>query len=346
MSVLYLMETGACLRRDGDALLVTLPPDKNGHTESRKILRQHLQQVFICGNTHITTEALHLCLGEGVSVAWLTAGGKLVGMVRPPISGTPEPRMLQYKKCGRDSSLFFARQTVLGKIRSECRVLRLAQSNSPHPLIAQTLTRLKTFEAEAHDAKNAPTLRGVEGNAATAYFSVLSALSSQLPFTRRTRRPPKDAFNALLSFGYAHIAMLTSSLLEVRGLDPYFGFFHVLRAGRASLALDIMEEFRAPVADRFTLRAGNLRILRPEHFMGEKGGYTLTESGRKIFYKEWEKFLTQPLPAPGKGKISLREALFGQVEKFIAALRGEAQYSPFHTVRKPSSCGATSSVTT
>ena len=136
-------------------------------------------------------------------------------------------------------------------------------------------------------------LMGVEGSAANTYFSVFSQLMTQqkesFPFNGRNRRPPKDAVNAMLSLAYTLITNDVSSALETVGLDPYVGFLHTLRPGRASLALDMTEELRAYIGDRFVLSLINRRQINPKDFIcqGEQG-VTMTDNGRRTFLTAWQ----------------------------------------------------------
>src|SRR5262249_17738051 len=142
-------------------------------------------------------------------------------------------------------------------------------------------------------------LLGLEGSGARAYFQALSAaFLGDIGFTGRAHRPPPDPANALLSLAYTLLTNALAGLLEARGLDPRMGFFHEVHGARPRLALDLVEEFRHPVADRFVLRLCNLRIMRPELFEPDPehaGGVRLTRPAYRRFFQEWEKFLREPL---------------------------------------------------
>jgi CRISPR-associated protein Cas1 len=137
----------------------------------------------------------------------------------------------------------------------------------------------------------------------------------------------------LLSFGYVLLGNLLAGRLEARGLDPAIGFFHEVHPGRPSLALDLLEELRHPVVDRFVVRACNLRMLRAEHFEPDPdrpGGVRATRAGLKIVLAEWEKHLLKPLrDAEGGEKIAVRPLMDRQIERLVADLRGKAHYRPF-----------------
>ena len=179
-------------------------------------------------------------------------------------------------------------------------------------------------------------LLGWEGTIARTYFQALStAFRGAIGFAGRQQRPAPDPANALLSFGYVLLGNLLAARLEARGLDPALGFYHTPRPGRPSLALDLLEELRHPVVDRFVLRACNLRILRPEHFEADPdrpGGVRTTRDGLKRFFREWEKHLLTPLrdAETSPEKIAVAPLLNRQIERLAADLRGGDPYQPFH----------------
>ena len=166
------------------------------------------------------------------------------------------------------------------------------------------------------------------------YFEALkSAFRGDISFPGRRRRPPPDPANAVLSFGYVLLNNLLAGMLEARGLDPAIGFLHEPRAGRPSLALDLLEELRHPLVDRFVLRNCNLRAFKPELFEPDErrpGGVRLTRQGLKKFFFQWEKFLLRELPEQGaEERITTTSLLRRQVDRIAADLRGQAPYEPF-----------------
>ena len=173
-------------------------------------------------------------------------------------------------------------------------------------------------------------LLGYEGDAARRYFAGLRlGFTGAIGFDGRARRPPPDPANALLSFGYVLLANVLASLLEACGFDPYLGFMHAVRSGRPSLALDLLEELRHPVVDRFVLRVCNRGQLRPEHFEtdAERGGVRLTRAGMRIFFRTWEAFMDAPLPGIGE-EMAPEELLRRQVDRLAAHVRDRAPYQP------------------
>jgi CRISPR-associated protein Cas1 len=172
-------------------------------------------------------------------------------------------------------------------------------------------------------------LRGVEGSAAAAYFrGFASWVPRQLGFAGRQRRPPRDPVNSLLSFGYVIVSHELQSLLDGIGFDPFIGFLHRLDYGRPSLALDLLEEFRPALVDRFTANLLNLGVIQVKDFQRTpEGGLYLSREGKKRYFAEYEKFLNQPF-ALEDGSATFRELFRRQAERLAAALtRGETYES-------------------
>jgi len=168
---------------------------------------------------------------------------------------------------------------------------------------------------------------GIEGDAARRYFHALGmGFSGSIAFSGRKRRPAPDPANALLSFGYVLLANMIASMIEARGLDPYLGMLHTVRSGRPSMALDLMEEFRHPVVDRFVLRVCNLKRFTPNDFedCGDKG-VRLTRDGLRRYFRAWEAYLDAPMAGTGGGDPVLR-VIRGQVDRLAAHVRGTEGY--------------------
>lgn len=204
-------------------------------------------------------------------------------------------RKVQYKLSDDEQwSMHVAQLMVAGKIQNYRNVLhRYLRDYGGNPEVEAAVKSLDMQKRDALRAETKAELMGIEGMAANHYFEVFPHLILQqktdFPFNGRNRRPPKDAVNAMLSLAYTLVANDTAAALETVGLDPYIGFFHSLRPGRTSLALDVMEEMRAYLCDRFVLSLINRRQVAKDDFMyqGEEG-VLLTEKGRRIFLTAWQ----------------------------------------------------------
>jgi CRISPR-associated protein Cas1 len=262
-----------------------------------------------------------------------------MGVTMPVLSPKAgDLRMLQYRMAmDPEAAMAVARTVVTGKCANAVAVLRLIQSNHPgEGELSAAMGEIAESIGKVAVCDDAERLLGLEGSAAAAYFGALSVgFRGEIGFVSRQRRPPPDPANALLSFGYVLLGNLMGGLLEARGLDPSVGFFHAVQAGRYNLALDLLEEFRHPVVDRFVMRTCNLRILRPEMFEPDEenpGGVRLTRDGLKVFFRAWGEHLEKPLPEV-EGESSRDRTpmalLRRQVDRFAAMLRGGDPYQPF-----------------
>jgi CRISPR-associated protein Cas1 len=193
------------------------------------------------------------------------------------------------------------------------------------------------MEKRIETATELPELLGIEGNASAIYFKSFNyMLKSGLDFDfqRRSRRPPADPTNAMLSFAYSLLTADLMSAIQTVGLDPYVGFFHQLKYGKPCLALDLMEEFRPIIADSVVITLINNRRIKPEDFTQSHGGWYLKEHGRKAFYAAYEARKNETITHPVfKYKLTFRRAMELQVRLLAKYLTGEIeQYTPL-TIR-------------
>lgn len=340
---LYVTQPGATVRNQADSLVVTedhYTPGQPRAAPRRRVLAtlqpHRLELVALVGRVHITSTASLFCLDRGIGVAWFTSGGNLRGRLVPAAPRSADLRLAQYA-AWQDAEVRYqrARNVVVAKMLNAVHFLEHVQSNYPgQEDLASAIADLKQLVGRAQSAGERDTLLGLEGRAAAVYFRAFgSAFRSEITFTGRQRRPPPDPANAMLSLGYVMLGNSIASVAEARGLDPAIGFLHDPLPGRSSLALDLLEELRHPVVDRFVLRVCNLRVVRPDMFQPDAerpGGVCLTRDGLKRFLREWENFLARPLP-----ERSCEERLAGlplvqrQVNRLAADLRGQAPYQPF-----------------
>ncbi len=338
MPTLYVTRPGAVVRRTASALVVTADREtENGKTKRETLaeLQPHrLEAVGIVGRAHMTTDATHLCLDQGISVTWFTAGGRLKGRLVPPKSKTAETRLAQYAlSANPDAALELSRAFVSTKLRNGAAVLSVLRGNRPgQPALGKAIRRLRKAADRAQREDSKESLLGVEGDAAKTYFAALGpCFSGAIRFKSRVRRPPPDPANALLSFAYVLLANRVAGLLEAQGLDPYVGFLHAVRSGRPSLGLDLIEELRHPVVDRFVLRICNRGQIGPRHFQPDPrraGGVNLNRDGLSLFFTAWEKLMRRPLPGAPDG-LTTEETLCTQVELMAAHVRHGDPYLPF-----------------
>ncbi|WP_081650605.1 CRISPR-associated endonuclease Cas1 [Paucidesulfovibrio longus] len=341
MPVLYVTEPGATVRLSGESLLVTVEEHhEEAHGAGRRktlleVESHRLELISIVGAGHITSTAMQHCLERGISVAWLTRSGEFLGRTIGAMPRSAEIRLRQYAATSNvGTRLERAVSVVNAKLRNAHAVLLDIQSNdSGNDTLRQALTEVKRIAEHTDSCKEIKSLLGSEGSGARAYFAAFgAAFKSEIPFRGRKHRPAPDPANSLLSFGYVILGARLAGLLEARGLDPYLGFFHELRPGRPSLALDLLEELRHPIVDRFVLRNCNLRVFRPEHFdpPDEDGAVRMNREGLRVFFSHWENHLLKPLREHGQEeRISPHDLIRRQVERFAASLGGGELYRPF-----------------
>ncbi len=339
MPTLYVTEPGAVVRRSAGSIVVTLDEDPDGPgplPERRRRLIEvephRLELIALLGRVHITSDATQLCLEQGIAVAWFRANGDFVGRLVPELSRTADLRLAQFHMVTDErQALPLAQTFVTAKLHNAAGVLTALRSNrGGEPALGRAIGDLKALADTVSGASSRDVLMGFEGDAARRYFSGLKlGFTGDIDFTGRARRPPPDPANALLSFGYVLLANALSNLLEARGFDPYLGFMHTVRSGRPSLALDLLEELRHPVVDRFVLRACNLRQLRPGHFEAdqERGGVRLTRDGLRTFFRAWEAFMDAPLPGVEED-ICPEDLLRRQADRLAGHVRGHELYQP------------------
>ncbi len=331
MPTLYVTEPGARIEKEYKRLLVT----KHDEVLFRVPLHQ-VSEVVLVGYTGTTTPALLALLHAQIPVLLVRRTGALVGRLLPPTPKNLPRRRNQYRQADNPElalALALTRAIVAGKLRNQ-RVLALRVLRRRAQADREPLAQLYAAEREVATAPDAGTLRGLEGSGARAYFALYrQAFAPEWEFTDRNRRPPKDAINALLSLGYTLLGHALMTALEAVGLDPYVGFFHAEKYGRPALALDLVEEFRAPFVDSLVMRVINWQMLRPEDFIAEEQGpgVRLTDHGLRLFLREFGKQLEAQVRLQGTERsLSYRKHFEVQARRVVRVLEGEAErYEPF-----------------
>ena len=336
LNTLYVTLPDAWLRLDNDTLRIEV------ERETRlRVPLHHLTAVVCFGHVGLSAPLMHRLADEGIALVLLDSNGRFKARLEGAVSGNVLLRQAQFAR-GADAAftLDMARSFVAGKIKNTRQVLQRGAREAKSEAEAAVLTRrADDLAASLRALPGAATLdavRGVEGEAARQYFSglpllVRADLREHFTMDGRTRRPPRDRFNALLSFLYAMWMNDCRSALEAAGLDPQVGFLHALRPGRAALALDLMEEFR-PWADRLALTLINRGQVQADDFdLREGGGVALQGDACKavvVAYQERKKDeITHPLLAQS---LPLGLVPLVQARLLARALRDDTMpYLPF-----------------
>jgi len=291
LNTLYVTTPEAYLSKDGLNAVVSIKQE-----EVFRIPIHNIEGIVTFGYMGASPGLMKLCVDNNVSLTFMSPQGKFIGRLQGGVHGNVILRKTQYKNADdKDFSLHISRNFIAGKIHNYRAILRrFIRDYGDNAAILDVCNHLERSKREALRASTPDGLRGVEGDAANKYFDVMSNLiiqqKSDFPFNGRSKRPPKDPVNALLSFAYTFIASEVAAALESVGLDPYVGFLHTLRPGRASLALDLMEEMRAYLGDRFVLSLINRRQITSHDFISQsEKDYILNDSGRKLFISAWQK---------------------------------------------------------
>lgn len=281
------------------------------------------------------------CAARGIDLCFFTPQGKFQARSCGPERGNVLLRQQQYRICDDPAqSCRYARGFLLGKVYNSRWVLERATRDHPQRVPVERLKQASGQLAAALPSIAACTdpaaLLGLEGETAQRYFDVFDALILQqkedFVFTARSRRPPLDAVNALLSFSYTMLARDCAAALESAGFDPYVGFLHRPRPGRTGLALDLMEELRSVYADRFALSCINQKMLTKKHFEFQSSGAVfLSTDGRKAFFAAWQAKKQEEITHPFLGE-KLPWGLVPYVQALLLArtIRGDLEeYPPF-----------------
>lgn len=227
-----------------------------------------------------------------------------------------------------------ARAIVHGKVRNGRAVINRYQKNNPEESFAETLDRLDQIIAKIERQTTVPSLMGTEGSATAMYFQAYGRMFRQeLRFEVRTRRPPKDPVNAVLSLGYTLLTNEILALLIAQGFDPYIGFLHGVVYGRPSLALDLTEEFRHPLVDRLTLNLFNNQMLTAEDFRPVEGeGIYLTPAALKTYLQYYERRMREPFTLAGAATpTDFRRILRDQAQHLAKTIKQQETYQPFYS---------------
>ncbi len=323
MNPIYICDQGAILRQKSRTIII--------EKERKKLLQMpviKIERICLYGNIQITTQAMNLLMESGVDVAFFSLAGRFRGRLLAVESKNVILRLAQYERYLDESfQVSLVRHLVGAKIKNARALLKKYMQNHPECDIAKEIGALEQVMAQLPDQKNVSSLRGSEGISAASYFRGYGKLfRRELVFEQRSRRPPRDPVNALLSLGYTMITNEMMGLLLAHGFDPYIGFLHGIVYGRPSLALDMIEEFRHPVIDRLTLKLFNKRIVQRSDFQtDENNGVLLTEEALKKYFSNYESWMR----AKEENAKSYRDLMRRQVQRLSMAIQQRRDYHPY-----------------
>lgn len=338
LNTLYVQTPRAFLHLEGETVKVKVEGELK-----LQVPLHHLGALVCVGDVGVSTPLLHKCADDGRTVAFFDFAGRFKARVEGPTSGNVLLRQAQHAALADPARcLDLARRFVAAKLQNSRQVLLRGGREAANPVDAEALHSAARSLADPVPrlavAESLDEVRGTEGDAARRYFAAFTSLVREdregFTLNGRTRRPPRDRMNALLSFLYTLLTTDCSAACEGVGLDPQVGYLHALRPGRPALALDLVEELRAAVGDRLALTLVNRKQLSRGDFLDHPGGgVTLTPEGRKAVVVAYQERKAEQLTHPATGE-KLPWGLVPHVQARLLArhLRGDAEcYVPLLT---------------
>ncbi len=330
LRTLYVLEHGYVLGKESERFVIK----KKGRIIQR-IPAIKVDQIMVFGNAQLTTQVMQFCLQTKIPIYLLSGSGRFYGVVD---GFNTDPVYLHRDQFRRAEDprfcLSLARQVIRGKIANSRVVLLRYKRNRGLLTLGLAADKLKGILQRLKSAASLDAVRGYEGSAARIYFEALaSTIDSDFLFTGRTRQPPKDPLNALLSYGYTLLYYNLYSFLRARGLNPHIGFLHPIRMGHPALVSDMIEEFRAIVVDTVALNLVYNRRVLPEQFSlpsSPNEGCLMGKQVRALFIRELEKKLNASIVHPVSGlHLDYRRCLEHQINYLASVIQGrEETYSP------------------
>jgi len=322
MSFAYITEEGAYVKKRGGNFVI-------GRNEEvvMEIPEEVLEGLVLIDGVQVSSRAMIEFLRLGVPVTWISSRGAFFGR----LESTRHVQVFrQEKQIQLEDSAFYlkmGKKCVAAKTHNQLTLLRRANRSANSEVVENSIQEILKHWKHIFQAKDTSELMGYEGIIARLYFYALgSIVPENFRFEKRSRRPPKDAFNAMLSFGYTLLMYEVYTTLSNEGLHPYFGFLHSLKNHHPALASDLMEEWRAVLIDSMVLSLVNHHEILPEHFEAskseEKPGIFLTREGRGIFLHAYEKKM-RTVNKYIQGKHSYRHSLGYQAAQYAQALMAE-----------------------
>lgn len=332
-NTLYILTSGSYLFCQNETIAV-----KIGGEDKVRIPAHTIDSIICLTNTTISSPFIAFCGERGIGLSFHSDNGRFYGRIYGAVSGNVLLRKKQFLILGTPESASIVRNILTGKL-SNCRnlLLRSARNTADErsAVLSDSAVMLQDQLELLQTAESIDSMRGIEGAAATIYFRVFDNMlktdDPDMRFEKRTRRPPENRVNALLSFVYMLMKNDVQSALESVGLDPAVGYLHTLRPGRPSLALDMMEEFRSALCDRFVISLINLRQIQSDDINIESNEYHLSDKAKRIVIDSWQKRKKEEIEHPYlKEKIPIGLIPYCQAMLLARYMRSDIDgYPPF-----------------
>lgn len=327
MTSIYITEAGAKLQHKGGRVVI-------GRNQEvlMEVPLEKVEDVSLVDSVQISSSLLTELLARGVPITWLSGQGKYFGTLINTDTVDIFKQLKQFELLTSDNFYFeLSKKIIRAKVNNQLVVLRRYSRNCEDGLIDLQIKNIYSLRRRINTAVNRDELRGYEGFVSRVYFEALGKLVPEgFHFNKRSRRPPLDPFNAMLSLGYSMLFNEVMASIVSSGLHPFVGFMHSLAKGHPALASDLMEEWRAPIVDTLVLSMVRKHMLDVSYFQNNNGCY-LTVEGRKIFLEAYNKKLRSENQY-WDSKLSYRESIGKQVKKYVTAMVHEdvELYSPLN----------------
>lgn len=334
LETIYIMTPESYLFQRNDNICVSIDGE-----EKASVPITQVDSIVVFGKNTMSTSLLGFCASHDVTITFLNTYGRFEGRLCGPVSGNVLLRRQQYRAVdSAEFSVQFVCDLICAKLQNSKQVImrhaRTANDSNTAESLEKAAAYLSEYAAQLQACETVDSMRGIEGAAATAYFSVMDDMLSAkccFRFERRSKRPPENEVNAVLSFLYTQLTHDYRSAMESVGLDPAMGFMHTLRPGRPSFALDLMEELRAPLCDRLMLALFNRGQLSEKDFEYMDPAVYLNEKGRRLVLSQWRSRKQEEILHPFLNeKIKIGLIPYVQAMLFARVLRGDLdRYPPF-----------------
>lgn len=324
MSFVYVTEHGALIRLSGGKIIVE---------KAKKILaeipKNTIEGMVILGSVQITSQAIVEFLNIGVTVTWVSGMQKFYGRLESMSNVNVLRQAKQIKMQDSNFALSMAQKIIGAKLHNQQTILRRYYRRRISDNVAKIIKSIETISKFIPNTILISRIMGYEGVAAKNYFAALAEMvPKDFAFEKRSRRPPRDMFNSMLSFGYSLLMSEVHTAINNAGLHPYFGFMHTMKEHHPTLASDLMEEWRPVLIDSMVMALVSHNEIKPNCFEPPNSdGIYLNSAGRKIFLNAYEK----KLQTVSEKKYSYRHLIRTQAENYARALmEGDAKkYEPF-----------------
>ncbi|MBW2059771.1 MAG: CRISPR-associated endonuclease Cas1 [Deltaproteobacteria bacterium] len=346
MSVMYIIDQGAHLTKRGNRLVV----EKMGNP-IQEVHAFKVDQVVLMGNIQITAPTIAFLLQEGIDTVFLSFYGKYRGRLVARFGKNILLRKAQFDRMGDHRfSLGLAKRYVAGRLQNQRVLLRRHNNELKDEVIRSAIHNIRMMLERIESQESFDALRGVEGKGTASFFRGFrrAVRVEDMPFKERSRRPPRDPVNVLLSFGYTLLANVVQTAVDVVGFDPFMGCLHAVDYGRPSLVLDLMEEFRPVLIDSLVLRVINRGVITSKDFIRQQDveppppgvelespsmedyPILLSHVGMKKFIAQFESRLREKVfYLPTERRIRFREVVLEQARLLARHVRGEEAYEPY-----------------